>query len=226
MGLSGGMDSATLCGYYLNQGFEVIPISFDYGSKHSQYEIKASEAIAKFYGLEIRKISLPFVKDQFKSNLLKSGGDIPEGHYEAENMSLTVVPGRNIIFISIMTGLAWSLGAGIVALGVHAGDHAIYEDCRSTFIAAMNEAVIRGTGMRVRLEAPFQGLDKAGILEVGYGLKTPVPYEFTRTCYKDQEISCGKCGSCVERLSAFHQLGKEDPIPYEDRETYKQYLKV
>jgi 7-cyano-7-deazaguanine synthase len=135
-------------------------------------------------------------------------------------MSQTVVPGRNIIFLSIMTGIAWSNEASIVAVGVHAGDHEIYEDCRAGFVAAMNAAVIQGSGDRVRLEAPFQYLDKAGILKIGYSLNRAVPYELTRTCYKDQEVSCGRCGSCGERLLAFHSIGKEDPVQYEDRVSY------
>jgi 7-cyano-7-deazaguanine synthase len=130
-------------------------------------------------------------------------------------MALTVVPARNILFISIMAGYAWSIGARIIALGVHAGDHEVYFDCREQFIAAMNAAVLAGTGDRVRIEAPFQSLDKAGILRIGFSLNPPVPYQFTRTCYKAQEISCGKCGSCVERLEAFAKIGQKDPIPYE-----------
>lgn len=215
MGLSGGMDSATLCAYYLDKGDEVVPVSFNYGSKHNVYEGAAAQALADFYGLKIIKVDLPFINALFSSNLLSTGGDIPEGHYEDANMSLTVVPGRNVIFISIMMGLAWSIGAEVVAVGVHAGDHAIYGDCRAGFIAAMNAAVIQASDDRVRLEAPLQYLDKAGILEMGYNLSVPVPYEKTRTCYSNQELSCGRCGSCDERLAAFKQIGRKDPIQYE-----------
>ena len=212
LGLSGGMDSATLCAYYLHIGYKVFPISFHYGSKHNEYERKAAEELAKFYNLEIKKIDLNFIGELFKSNLLKTGGEIPEGHYQAENMSQTVVPGRNVIFISIMMGYAWSIGADIIAIGAHAGDHAIYEDCRAGFIAAMNAAVISGSGDRVRLEAPFQYLDKTKILQQGLMIRTP--YHLTRTCYKDQELSCGKCGSCQERIEAFKNIGETDPILY------------
>jgi 7-cyano-7-deazaguanine synthase len=207
------MDSATLLGFYLDKGFEVIPVSFNYGSKHNQYEAAAARDLAVYYRLKIIPIDLPFIAGLFSSNLLKTGGDIPEGHYQAANMSLTVVPGRNVIFISIMMGLAWSLGAEVVAVGVHAGDHAIYEDCRAGFVAAMNAAVIQGSGDRVRLEAPFQYLDKEGILRVGE--RIAVPYDLTRTCYKDRPTSCGKCGSCQERLEAFAKIGRKDPIDYD-----------
>lgn len=213
LGLSGGMDSATLCAYYLDQGIDVYPIQFEYGSKHNQYERQAAEKFAKYYDLAIKEIGLDFIGELFKSNLLKGHEAIPEGHYNDESMSLTVVPARNIIFASIMAGYAWSIEADIIALGVHAGDHHIYEDCRAGFIAAMNVAIISGTGDRVRVEAPFQYMDKADILMIGMDLQ--VPYLYTRTCYKDQELSCGKCGSCVERLEAFQNIGLKDPIHYE-----------
>lgn len=214
LGLSGGMDSATLCSYYLDKGYNVFPIQFEYGSKHNQYERQAAEKFVKHYGLSIKEISLDFIGELFKSNLLKGEGEIPESHYTDQSMSLTVVPARNIIFASIMAGYAWSIDADIVALGVHAGDHTIYEDCRAGFIAAMNAAIISGTGDRVRIEAPFQYMDKTGILLKGVELDTP--YLYTRTCYKDQELSCGKCGSCIERLEAFNNIGINDPIKYKE----------
>jgi 7-cyano-7-deazaguanine synthase len=221
MGLSGGMDSATMAAYFLSEGYEVFPVSFDYGSKHNQYERKTAEQFANYYNLKLQKVELPFIGQLFKSNLLKTGGEIPEGHYESENMSQTVVPGRNIIFISIMAGYAWSIGASYIAVGVHAGDHAIYADCREEFIASMNASILSGTEDKVRLIAPFQNLDKAGILEIGHslfidGYDVGVPYQFTRTCYKDQELSCGKCGSCQERLEGFKNIGRKDPIQYEE----------
>lgn len=214
LGLSGGMDSATLCAYYLDRGFDVFPIQFEYGSKHNQYEREAARQIAQYYNLAIQEINLDFIGQLFQSNLLKKDGAIPEGHYTDKTMSLTVVPARNIIFASIMAGYAWSIKADIVALGVHAGDHAIYEDCRAGFVAAMNAAIIAGTGDKVRVEAPFQYMDKTEILKLGM-LDLLVPYAMTRTCYKEQELSCGRCGSCIERLEAFSNIGLKDPVNYQ-----------
>jgi 7-cyano-7-deazaguanine synthase len=210
------MDSTTLCAYYLEKEYEVYPIIFSYGSKHNKYENEAALRICEFYGLPQPKfVELPFINQLFKSNLLQSGGEIPEGHYQAENMTQTVVPARNIIFTSIMAGYAWSIGAEIVAFGAHSGDHAIYDDCRPTFASAMNTAVMAGTGERVRIQTPFLYFDKTKILEMGYSIRPNVPYELTRTCYKDQELACGKCGSCQERLEAFANIGIEDPVKYE-----------
>jgi len=218
LALSGGMDSSTLAGFYLNKGYEVHPIAFSYGSKHGQYEQESAFNVAADLGTEeIKLVELDFIGKLFTSNLLKSGGDIPEGHYEDESMSKTVVPGRNTIFISILMGYAESIGANIIAAGVHAGDHHIYPDCREDFINAMALTVAEATEGAIRLEAPFIDYDKYDILKIGYGFKVipPMKYELTRTCYKDQPLSCGKCGSCVERLEAFAKLGKPDPIEYE-----------
>ncbi len=215
--LSGGMDSVTLLCYYLDQGYDVYPMIFTYGSKHNMFENMAARNICNKFSLDYKFINLEYMNTLFKSNLLKSGGDIPEGHYEEESMSKTVVPGRNIIFIANMAGYAWSVGAKEIAIGVHTGDHAIYADCRKEFIDAMNNAVYLGTDKNIIIQTPFQYLDKAGILNIGYNLKNiKVPYELTRTCYKGQEISCGKCGSCTERLEAFHIIGRKDPINYEE----------
>lgn len=219
MGLSGGMDSSTLLGFLLNQGYDVHACIFTYGSKHNKYENAAAYIVAGFYqqqgfSVETHFFNFSEVMFHFKSDLLKSGGPIPEGHYNDETMKKTVVPGRNLIFTSVMAGLAESVGAGEVALGVHAGDHHIYPDCRYEFIKAADTTIYLSSDRKVSLIAPFYSYDKKQILQVGYNLSTPPPYEFTRTCYKDQPISCGKCGSCQERLEAFTLLDRVDPIEY------------
>lgn len=213
--LSGGMDSATVLTKAIEDGYDVDCVGFSYGSKHNQYENAAANRVAKYYDVPFDLIRLDEVLRGFASNLLKGGGDIPEGHYESESMSQTVVPGRNLIFAAFLVGLAWSRDAEIVYLGIHGGDHAIYPDCRPGFFHALNAAVIAGSDDRVRLEAPFLHGNKESIL--GYGLKVGTPYWTTRTCYKDQPIACGKCGSCQERLEAFRLFGDDDPIEYETR---------
>lgn len=216
LGLSGGMDSSTLAGYYLERGYEVYPLIFSYGSKHNQYENACAFEVAKAIGCKDPKfVMLDFIKELFKSNLLQDQGEIPEGHYEDESMSKTVVPGRNAIFITIMAGYAESIRANTIAVGVHAGDHAIYPDCRPDFINSMTRTIEDSSDGDVTLEAPFLNYTKLDILKIGYAFSTPFPYELTRTCYKDQKLSCGKCGSCVERREAFAHLGKVDPIDYE-----------
>ncbi len=213
MGLSGGMDSTTVLTWLLNQGYEVHCCNFVYGSKHNEYEEQAAENVAKKYKVPYHVFNLTEAFKPMKSNLLKSGGDIPEGHYEEESMSQTVVPGRNSIFATIMCGVAESIGASFIALGVHQGDHAIYPDCRVEYVKALDTLIYLASDRKVQLLTPFLNTDKYGILE--YGFKHDTPYHLTRTCYKDQKTSCGKCGSCGERIEAFRLHGTVDPIIYD-----------
>lgn len=212
MGLSGGLDSAALCAYYLDREFEVFPLIFYYGSKHNLMENMAAHQLCKHWGLTREVVDLSFIGNLFRSNLLVGQGEIPEGHYLEENMRQTVVPARNMIFLSILAGYAESLGADRIALGVHAGDHFIYPDCRPEFLTPMGLAIEAATDGKVVLETPFSHIDKTEILRRAVALK--VPLEMTRTCYKASTLACGKCGSCNERLEAFQKLGLEDPLEY------------
>jgi len=217
LALSGGIDSSTLCGYYLEKGWRVVPVTFNYGSKHNKYENEACLAVVRHFGLsEPVLLDLKFISEIFRSDLLLSGGAVPEGHYTDQSMSATVVPARNLIFASIVAGYAESIDAEIISLGVHGGDHHIYPDCRPAFISSLNTSVMLATDGKVHVDAPFLYNSKAEILRIGLDLKKIViPYHLTRTCYKDQIESCGKCGSCVERLEAFAEVGMRDPIQYE-----------
>lgn len=222
MGLSGGMDSSTLLAYLLHQGYEVHACFFSYGSKHNVYEIQAMRKVVLYYNsivalpdVIIHEMDLSDFMSNFKSDLLMSGGEIPEGHYEEESMRATVVPGRNLIFASIMAGLAESIEADLISLGVHSGDHHIYPDCRPDFINSLYSTIKLSTDNKVGVISPFNEFDKADILKLGFGYDDMVPYHLTRTCYKNQLYSCGKCGSCQERLEAFEKIGQEDPIRYE-----------
>lgn len=217
--LSGGMDSATTLAYLLNEGYEVVAVTFTYGSKHNAHELAAAKSFIEYYqeiGSKLTHHHIDLTEafgGLFKSNLLLGQGEIPEGHYCDESMKLTVVPGRNLIFLAFLAGLAESIGAEKIGIGIHQGDHAIYPDCRPEFFLSADETIRASTEGKVSLLAPFLDTDKEGILRWGYA--HDVIYAFTRTCYKDQPISCGKCGSCVERKEAFAKLGIIDPIPYE-----------
>lgn len=225
--LSGGMDSATLLGqvvryYQARQSIhqpKILAVGFTYGSKHNKYETAAAIHVADHYGVEYHLLNLTEAMGLFKSDLLLTGGDIPEGHYEAETMKATVVPCRNLIFASILAGIAQSNckegEKAVVSLGVHAGDHAIYPDCRQDFINALNYTVHKATSDSVQIHAPFLQLSKGDIVKIG--LELGVPYSKTRTCYKDQQKACGKCGSCQERLEAFQMCNAIDPIEYVTR---------
>ncbi len=214
--LSGGMDSTTLLAWLIKEGYDVYPVWFNYGSKHNQKEIEAVEKICSHYNVlnKLKTIDITFIKDLFKSDLLITGNDIPEGHYEENNMSKTIIPFRNGIFISILTGYAVSIESDYIALGVHIGDHAIYPDCRKEFIEEMETSIQTGTDHYIGLLTPFINLSKVEICNLGvYTLD--VPYNITWTCYKGNEKACGVCASCTERKEAFYVNFIEDSIEYD-----------
>ena len=214
LSLSGGVDSTTLLYDLANQGHEVHTVFFDYGSKHNEYERKALQNIIRDPKVSsFETIDATSIFTGLESSLLKTGEDIPEGHYSSESMKSTVVPARNLIFISILTAMAISKKADIVALAIHAGDHAIYPDCRPMFFEYMRDVVEQVSEGDVSIWAPFLSWTKQQIVK--HGIKLNVPYHLTRTCYKDQSLSCGKCGSCVERLEAFQLNEASDPVEYE-----------
>jgi len=209
--LSGGLDSSTLL-YWAAKRYKINALTFDYGSKHSQREIFAAEEIARRLSVPHSIIELPFINTFFKSDLLKSGGEIPEGHYEDSSMRSTVVPFRNGIILSIAVGYAESIDTKTVLYAAHAGDHAIYPDCRPDFLNAMVQAGRTGTYLGVEIKDPFITMSKKGIVLLGKELG--VPFDATYSCYKGGELHCGKCGTCVERKEAFKLAGIPDPTKY------------
>lgn len=209
---SGGMDSVTAL-YWARREHEVMAaLSFDYGAKHNHREIPFAAEHARVAGTRYEVITLDFVNRLFASDLLKGGGEIPEGHYEAETMKQTVVPFRNGIMLSIAGGFAESVGAQGLVIAAHGGDHAIYPDCREEFMHAMSDALRLGTYARIELLRPFIAMNKGQI--VGAGVRLGVDYAQTWSCYKGGTIHCGKCGTCVERREAFQQGGVADPTKY------------
>jgi 7-cyano-7-deazaguanine synthase len=209
---SGGMDSVTALYWAQREHTLVAAVSFDYGAKHNAREIPFAAEHAVKLGARHEVITLDFVNRLFPSDLLKSGGEIPEGHYEAENMKQTVVPFRNAIMLSIACGFAESNGADALVIAAHGGDHAIYPDCREDFMRAMGEAMRLGTYAGVKLLRPFIAMNKAQI--AAEGAKLGVDFAHTWSCYKGGAIHCGKCGTCVERREAFAQAGIVDTTAY------------
>jgi 7-cyano-7-deazaguanine synthase len=211
--LSGGMDSVTALHCAAREHEVVGAVSFDYGSKHNAKEIPMAAWQAAHIGVPHEVIALDFVNRLFASDLLQSGGDIPEGHYADENMKRTVVPFRNGIMLSIACGLAESRGAQALVIAAHSGDHAIYPDCREDFMRSMADAMKHGTYAGIELLRPFIDCDKTEIVRRGVALG--IDYSQTWSCYKGGEIHCGKCGTCVERREAFLSAGVADPTEYE-----------
>ena len=167
-------------------------------------------------GIELVEIDLSFIGENFHSSLLEGADAIPDGEYDFDNMKSTVVPFRNGIMLSAAAGLAESRGLTRILIASHSGDHALYPDCRDSFVKAMAEAVALGTYDNIRLEAPYSLISKADIArrEAAIG----VNYANTYSCYKGREHHCGRCGTCRERREAIAAAGIPDPTIYDDEE--------
>lgn len=195
---SGGLDSTTLLYEYKDK--IKLAISFDYGSKHNKKELKYAKYHCKKLRIEHIIIKLDFINKYFDSNLLQSGAEIPNGHYEDSVMKKTVVPFRNGIMLSIAIGLAESRNIKKVLIANHSGDHVIYPDCRATFIHAINEAAAYGTYNKVNVLSPYNNMTKRDIALIGSNLN--IENKKTWSCYKGQDLHCGVCGTCIERKEA------------------------
>jgi len=209
--VSGGMDSITML--YNYKKVIGLAITFNYGSNHAEKEIAFAKLHCERLGIPHLIIPLSFIHEYFKSSLLEGGDKIPEGHYEDENMKSTVVPFRNGIMLAIACGLAESNGFTKVMIANHSGDHAIYPDCRATFISSMSDAMSYGTYNRVKIYAPYTGMSKTDIARLGKYMG--IDYSETWSCYKGGEHHCGKCGTCVERKEALNDAGIEDKTIYD-----------
>ena len=235
MALSGGMDSTGLLMRLLADGYEVSCLSFDYGQKHAIELERAKENISYLSenGIHVdhRIAELGSVMGLFHSALTTEGFDVPEGHYESVQMKQTVVPNRNAIFASILYGYALSValregGETKIALGVHSGDHEIYPDCRPEFYEAIGEAFRTGNwdSHLVSFHLPYIEGDKEAILADSdeairsLGLDFDTVFANTNTSYNPDELgrSSGKSGADVERILAFHAIGRKDPVEYVD----------
>jgi len=237
--LSGGMDSSTLLLRALSEYDTVTAISFDYGQKH-RVELERAQSLVDYLisldlgesdSLTYRQIKLDGLVDLLNSALVQGGDDVPEGHYEQDNMKETVVPNRNKMFASIVQAVALSKANATgeqvdICLGIHAGDHAIYPDCRQEFRDADDNAFRVGNwdADKVGYFTPYLDTDKLGILKDGLSLCDELGIEFdevysrTNTSYKPfaSGNSDYKSASSVERIEAFIALGRPDPVQYED----------
>jgi 7-cyano-7-deazaguanine synthase len=207
--LSGGMDSTTLLYQLLKEAKKVKAISFNYGQRHVR-ELEQAKKTCEKLGVEHKIVDMSFLKEIVSNSSLTSDMLMPHGHYAAENMKKTVVPNRNMIMASIAIGWAVNENFDEVALGVHAGDHTIYPDCRPEFILALNHISQLANFRPIRIYAPFLNIDKGDIAIKGKELG--VDYSLSHTCYEGTEVPCGLCGACQERKEAFTKANLIDPL--------------
>lgn len=211
--LSGGMDSTAALAVSQHAGRLGGALSINYGQRHVT-EIEHARVIAAFYGIPHYVLDLSAWGALLKGSALTDPKvDLPYGHYAAASMKATIVPNRNATFLSAACGVAIGLGHDQVVTAVHAGDHAIYPDCRPEFIDALNEAIALGTENAVWISAPFVHQTKTQIASIGAALKAP--FGMSWSCYEGGELHCGRCGTCTERIEAFRDSGVPDPTIYQ-----------
>lgn len=209
---SGGLDSTVLLCQLHAEGHDLSALSIDYGQRH-RCELERASEICSELGIPHSVADLSAIQPLLAGSSLTSPEiEVAEGHYTEESMKTTVVPNRNMIFLSIATGHALSIKADQIAYAAHSGDHAIYPDCRNEFADAMAHAIRLADWEQVELIRPFVDWTKADIVRRGSELG--VPFLKTWSCYKGGEIHCGRCGTCIERREAFDLAGIEDLTPY------------
>jgi 7-cyano-7-deazaguanine synthase len=217
--LSGGVDSATCLGIAVDKYGKdnVIALSISYGQKHDK-EIKASQDVAKYYGVEHLYLDLAKIFQYSDCSLLShSDKEIPKEAYSEQIKKTegtpvsTYVPFRNGLFLSSAASIALSKNCDVIYYGAHSDDSAgsAYPDCSDEFNKAINEAIYLGSGKQLKVVAPFINKTKAGVVKMGLDLK--VPYEYTWSCYEGGDTPCGKCGTCIDRAEAFRLNGVKDP---------------
>ncbi len=203
--LSGGPDSAVVAYWAKKQGYELYPITFNYG-QIAVKETQAAEKIAESLGAKTKIVDLSALKGVFGDVTSLCNINIP---ITAEFSQPIIVPFRNAIFLSVAVSYAVSVCADKIFYGAHGSDEPFYPDCRHEFYKSFETAARLGTGENITIQAPFSGKRKSEVIKAGTELG--VPFELTWSCYIDNEKHCGKCESCVNRKKAFQEAGIADP---------------
>lgn len=210
--LSGGLDSATLLARQVAAGGVGLAVVVDYGQRHV-CEVDAARKLAECYSLPVEVLDLrSWGCGLVGSALTDPSVPVPYGHWADESMRATVVPNRNATLLMAACGVALARGCNRVLTAVHAGDFAVYPDCRPEFIDAINYAVGLATDEAVGVAAPFVNLTKTDIARMAHELGVPVG--LTWSCYEGGAAHCGRCGACVERREALAAAGVADPVVY------------
>ena len=209
---SGGMDSTTLLYSLISEGYLVKALGVDYGQRHRK-ELDSARNICESQRIEFQIADLSSLKALFgQSALTNTSVDVPEGAYDVESMKVTVVPNRNMLMLA--AAISWAIGSefGTVAYAAHAGDRAVYPDCRHEFIEALGQAARLCDYEPIEILSPFILKNKAEIVSIGSKLR--VPFHLTWSCYRGEALHCGTCGTCQQRAQAFLASGLPDPTCY------------
>ncbi|UFJ43329.1 7-cyano-7-deazaguanine synthase QueC [Brevibacillus humidisoli] len=198
------------------RGYELYPLTFDYGQRHNR-EVEQAKQIAAYYQVERHQIvATSFLRDIGGSALTDETIPVSTDGVE-DGIPATYVPARNLIFLSMATAYAEVVGASAIYIGVSAVDFSGYPDCRPVFIEAMEQAARLATRLgteegQLSIEAPLLHASKADTIRLGLALQ--VPYHLTTSCYQGESAACGVCDSCRLRIKGFREAGAVDPIEY------------
>ena len=212
--VSGGMDSVTLLHFLVNQGHTPAVITFEYGQKHAK-EVECARYNAALFSLEHRVVNLTDLAYLFSSSALVSQAiALPNiDDVQGDPQPPTYVPNRNMIFLALAAAYAESVGVSTVYYGAQAHDLYGYWDTTPDFLSRLNAVFQLNRHEPIHIEAPFVHHSKTEVLRTGFALG--VDYAHTWSCYAGQEVACGRCPTCAERLKAFAEVGITDPLPYQ-----------
>lgn len=215
--LSGGMDSLTTLAIALREGFEPFLLHLNYGQKTEEAELKAFKRIADFYGIkEERRLicHTNFFTVLGGSALVDKDLEIPEGDINRIGVPITYVPFRNGLLLSLAISYAEKVKAQAIFFGAISVDNSGYPDCNEEFVKKFEECAKSGSVnlKDLKIYTPLMNLRKKEILQVATALGAPLHYSWS--CYKNNDLACGRCDSCLLRLKAFEEIGAVDPIPY------------
>ncbi|MCX8084876.1 MAG: 7-cyano-7-deazaguanine synthase QueC [Calditerrivibrio sp.] len=212
--VSGGLDSCVTASIAKNKGYELYFLHINYGQKTEERELKAFNDLVQYFNVKDKKIvDISYLKDIGGSSLTSPNMEVEKGILNRQGIPTTYVPFRNGNIISIAVSWAEVIKANRIFIGVVEEDSSGYPDCRKAFYDAFNNVLEVGLAYtHLKIETPLIDKTKGEIVKIGNSLKAP--FQLTWSCYKDNEIACGECDSCLLRLKGFRDAGIDDPIPY------------
>jgi 7-cyano-7-deazaguanine synthase len=212
---SGGLDSTVLLATKRLEGNDVRALSVNYGQRHSR-ELDCAARVCATLGVPHVVVDLSSMRQLLTgSSQTDDSVPVPHGHYAEENMKLTVVPNRNMVLLAVAGAWAIAQKCDAIAYAAHAGDHAIYPDCREEFVGPFAAALAAADWHKVEVERPFLKLSKTNIVEIGGASGLGLEMAMSYSCYEGKELHCGLCGTCQERRVAFRDAGVIDQTPYD-----------
>lgn len=218
--LSGGLDSTVATAYFKDQ-YQIHAVTFNYGQKSAEMEIKSSQVICEIMGMEHTVIELPWLA-ALGNSALTSQEEVPQlGMDQLDDQELcdqtarkVWVPGRNIVFTAIATSFAEAEGASAIIVGWDEEEAATFPDNSQEFLEAFNQVLEVGSLDEIEIKAPLINLNKTEIVELGDEVEAPLSLSYS--CYMGGEEHCGTCESCMRRKRAFYKSGVVDYTRYLD----------